>query len=237
MVTDPRSLDETIGNLTSALGDPTRRGIYITIRESASALTAAGIAELFSIHSNVARHHLDRLVDDGYLRSVPGDSTAGAGRPAKGYQSTEKTIDLHFPSERRDLLNELLLRLVGAMQRSDIADLARDVGRQYGLELAAEIGGFDDAGYESTVRAVATAMTGVGFGITPSADGSELLTSHCPFGENAMAHPEVICSLDQGLVDGLMEAIDPACTTVVLPHAQQHDPCVTSVEVSIANSG
>ena len=64
---DTTAFDQQIADLTSSLGDPTRRGIYITIRESDRPLTASEIAELFDIHPNVARHHLDRLTGDGYL--------------------------------------------------------------------------------------------------------------------------------------------------------------------------
>ena len=233
MTTHPRSLDETIGDLTASLGDPTRRGIYIAVRESAVPVTVSRISDLFEIHANVARHHLERLVEDGYLSTTKVRTPNGAGRPAKGYRTTGKTIEVHFPSERRDLLNELLIRLVGEIEHPDISAAARSVGHRYGLELASEIGDIGDDGYGSAVRAVALAMTGVGFGIEPSADGSGLLTSHCPFGETARSHPQVVCALDQGLVDGLMEAINPDCTTTVKPHADEDENCVTSVEVTI----
>lgn len=196
-------------------------------------MTVSRVAELFEIHANVARHHLDRLVDDDYLRTTKVSPASGAGRPAKGYQSTNKTIDVHFPSARRDLLNELLIRLIAEVDHPNISTVARTVGRQYGMELAAEIGDTEDDGYGSAVIAVATAMTGVGFGIAPSPDGTGLLTSHCPFGSTAQSHPQVVCSLDQGLVDGLMESINPGCTTEVRPHAGADDNCVTSVHVTI----
>ena len=44
----------------------------------------------FSLHPNVARHHLDRLVAGGYVRSRPAataTSTAPAGRPSGTYRS------------------------------------------------------------------------------------------------------------------------------------------------------
>ena len=62
-----KDFDRALGQLTGTLGDPTRRAIYLTVRESEEPITAARISELFGIHPNVARHHLDRLVADGYL--------------------------------------------------------------------------------------------------------------------------------------------------------------------------
>ncbi len=79
---DLNSLDERIADLTAALGDPTRRAIYVAVRESAEPVTTARIAELFDIHPNVARHHLDKLAADGWLlvshRRSSGRSGPGA---------------------------------------------------------------------------------------------------------------------------------------------------------------
>jgi len=234
---DTTALSQQIGDLASALGDPTRRGIYIAVRQAADGHDTARVAKLFEIHSNVARHHLDRLVSDGYLvvesRRRQGKSGPGAGRPAKWYSASDKKIDVHFPSRAPDVLTELLMRLLNQVAPSDISRIARDVGHSYGRELAAEIGVPEEVGFEGAVKAVAAAMTGIGFGISADMDASRLLTQHCPFGETAIQHPDVACALDQGLVAGLMESIDPLCVPVVQPHAAQNDDCITEVAVTI----
>lgn len=234
---ESRRLDRTIGDLTAALGDPTRRAIYIAVREAAEPVTSSTIAELFDIHPNVARHHLDKLAADGYLavthRRSSGRSGPGAGRPAKYYEATEKTVDLPFSSRRHDLLVDLLVRLVERAAIPDIAAVAEDVGREYGRELAAQIGSPDQEGYEAAVRAVAKGLTGIGFHTVIDLDGERLLTPLCPFGDAAVGHPEVVCSLDQGIVSGLFECLDTRWTPVVRPHNAVEDACVTDVPVSI----
>ena len=50
-------------------------------------------------------------------------------------------------------------------------------------------------------------MTMAGFEIDAEPDAHRLLTSFCPFGTTAIAHPEVVCSLDRGMVTGLLEAL------------------------------
>ena len=55
------TFDEQIEEIQGALGDATRRGIYIMIREAHDPVAAAQIAHAFDIHPNVSRHHLDRL--------------------------------------------------------------------------------------------------------------------------------------------------------------------------------
>ncbi len=234
---DTQALNRSIGDLTSALGDPTRRGVYIAVRQAPNGMTASTVAALFGIHSNVARHHLDRLADDGYVevttRRAEGKSGPGAGRPAKWYTATSKVIDVHFPARRPDLLSDLLMRVLEHVAPENVSDVARQVGRAYGRELAAEIGVAEDPGFEEAVRAVVAAMTGVGFGMSADVDAFRLLTNHCPFGESAVSHPEVVCALDQGLVAGLMESIDPACRPTVTPHPSPDEDCVTEVRISV----
>lgn len=234
---ESRQLDQSIGDLTAALGDPTRRAIFIAVRESGDPMTSSDVAELFGIHANVARHHLDKLATDGYLRVThrrkTGRSGPGAGRPAKCYEATSKEIDLHFPSRRADVLIELLLRVIA---RSDVANLpkvAEQIGREYGREIAAEIGSPGERGYDEAVKAVAEAMTGVGFHMSPDLDGHRLLTSFCPFGNAATGHPDVVCSLDRGMVSGLFERLSQGCEPILHPAPADGDACVTEVPVSI----
>ncbi|MEX1044150.1 MAG: helix-turn-helix domain-containing protein [Acidimicrobiia bacterium] len=234
---ESRQLDRTIGDLTSALGDPTRRAIYIAVREAGDPMTSSDVATLFSIHANVARHHLDKLAADGYLRITHrrqnGRSGPGAGRPAKCYESTSKEIDLHFPSRRADVLIELLLRIVARSGVDDLASVAEAVGREYGREVASEIGTPDERGYDEAVKAVAEAMTGVGFHMSPDLDGHRLLTSFCPFGDAATGHPDVVCSLDRGMVGGLFELLSQGCEPVLFPSPSDDEACITEVPVSI----
>ncbi len=232
---DTDTLDRRISDLTSSLGDPTRRAIYIAVREAAEPLTTSKVAELFDIHPNVARHHLDRLADDGYLK-VSHQRRAGgpgAGRPAKTYEPTNKEVSVHFAPRRFEMLTEMLFKVLEELSPPDVGAIAERVGRSYGEQLASEIGAPDEPGYDEAVQAVASAMTGLGFSVDPDVEGQRLLTSHCPFGETATSHPEVICSLDRGIVAGLFGALSVPCNPVVIPHRALEDDCVTQVPVTI----
>jgi predicted ArsR family transcriptional regulator len=132
-----------------------------------------------------------------------------------------------------DLLVDLLFQVLKEVGAENIAEIAEKVGREYGQTLAAEIGAPDDPGYDEAVQAVASAMTGLGFSMDPDVEGQRLLTSHCPFGEAATDHPEVICSLDRGIVTGLFGALSFPCNPVVIPHADPAEACVTKVPVEI----
>jgi predicted ArsR family transcriptional regulator len=230
---DARQLNQQIGDLAATLGDATRRGIYITVRESAEPVTASQIAELFDIHTNVARHHLDRLVTDGYLQVTRKRRTErrgpGAGRPAKHYETTGKEISVQFPARRYDLLAELLARIVERVAPESAAAAAEEIGREYGRELAAEVGLAKDVGFETAVTAVAKVMMGVGFDTEANAANRVILTHFCPFGEAASKHPEIVCKLDQGIVSGLLESANTDSEPVVTPRTGGEDDCLTEV--------
>lgn len=234
---DTQHFADQLDALTSALGDPTRRGIYVAARESVEPLTVSQVAELFDIHPNVARHHLDHLVEDGYLevtrRRPVGRNGPGAGRPAKCYTVTNKAIDLHYPERHPELLVQLLLDVIDEIGADEIADVARRVGKQHGERLASEVGVPDQDGYEVAVTAVAKAMTGVGFTMSADVDLGRLVTSCCPFGDQAIEHPHVVCSLDQGLVEGLMGAVEGCGIPTVKPHSAADEACVTEVTISV----
>jgi predicted ArsR family transcriptional regulator len=230
---DTTTFDEEIGALASSLGDATRRGIYISVRESAEPVTAGQIADLFGLHANVARHHLDKLVGDGYLqvshRRPPGRKGPGAGRPAKHYEPTHKVVSVQFPARRYDLLSELLLRLVERFDSEEVKRLAEEVGLEYGRELASEVGLPEEAGFPSAVKAVARAMTGVGFETSADIEDHLMVTRYCPFGETATDHPDIVCRLDQGIVRGLLEATRQGALPVVIPHGDLAENCYTDM--------
>ena len=230
---DTKLFNQQVGDLAATLGDTTRRGIYISVREAAEPVTASHIAEAFDIHTNVARHHLDRLVADGYLqvthRRRSGKGGPGAGRPAKHYEATEKEVQVQFPARRYDLLSELLVRVVQRLAPEDAAEIAEEIGREYGRELAGEIGLPEDSGFDTAVQAVARAMMGVGFDTEAQTDDRVLVTRFCPFGETASNYPEIVCRIDQGIVKGLLEATRQEVIPIVTPHANGDEACFTEV--------
>ena len=65
----PDEFNAAVTAVTNAFGDPTRREIYLFVRDAspATGVTAAEVAEHFELHPNVARHHLEKLTGGGYL--------------------------------------------------------------------------------------------------------------------------------------------------------------------------
>ena len=95
--------------VTSAFGDPTRRRVYLYARESGAGVTASQVAQHFSLHPNVARHHLDKLAAGGYLDVSSSRSGASvAGRPSKRYRTSGPAPVLEGAKPGEELLVTLL---------------------------------------------------------------------------------------------------------------------------------
>ena len=196
-----------IEEITGALGDATRRGIYIMVRESHDPITAGQISESFQIHPNVARHHLDKLLTDGFIRlSTRPVDTPTAGRPAKRYTVTEKSVSVQYSAHKYDRLADLLARVIDDLDDGRAAEVAHDVGRRYGRELGAEIGLPQDEGFEMAALAVARSMMGTGLGASTVPSENRIVAQFCPLSDTDANEPDVVFQVDQGIVQGLLEA-------------------------------
>ncbi len=213
---DP-SFDQQIETIAGALGDTTRRGIYVMIRESQGPVTAGQIAASFQIHPNVARHHLDRLMSDGFIQvSETTRSPGTAGRPAKHYEATDKAVSVQYSPRKYDALAELLVSVINQIDDGRAGDIAFSVGHDYGVQLGTEIGDAEDEGYESAAMAVATAMMGKGLGASTIASENRIVARFCPLSSDPDDEPDVLCRLDHGIVQGLLESAAARPVTVDL---------------------
>jgi len=213
------SFDTQIEVLTSALGDTTRRGIYVMIRESHEPVTAAQIAKAFDIHPNVARHHLDRLASSDFIRvSHARPEHPTSGRPAKRYEVTEKSVNLQYSARKYDKLAELLTAVIERLDDGRALDLAEEVGHEFGRSLGAEIGIADQEGYEVAAMAVATAMMGSGLGASTVPGENRIVAQFCPLRDESADGSEVIRRIDHGIVQGLLESAAERPVELGVPH-------------------
>lgn len=232
---NPTDFASAVTAITSAFGDPTRRAIYLFAHEVDAGVTAAAVAERFDLHANVARHHLDKLAAGGYLEvAVLRNEAGGAGRPSKHYRAIAPTISLDIAVRHDDILVSLLGKALSRLDPTDAADLAEEVGLEYGRRMAAAMGdaGEGQRSFRTALHAVADALSAHGFAAHAEQDGDQLriVSQHCPFGDSAIEHP-VICAVDRGMVKGMLGSLygstDPEIESSVALGADQ---CVTAVE-------
>lgn len=201
------TFDAQMAEITGALGDTTRRGIYVMIRESHEPLTAAQIAKAFDIHPNVARHHLDRLFENDFIRlSERPLAEPTAGRPAKRFEVTDKSVTVQYSAAKYDTLADLLTSIIEQLDDGTALETAERVGRDYGRSLGAEIGIPEDEGYERAAMAVATAMMGRGLGASTVPGENRIVAHFCPLAEDEDEVSAVIQHLDHGIIQGLLES-------------------------------
>ncbi len=232
----PGSFTATVSAITSAFGDPTRRAVYLYVRESDNGATAAQVAEHFNLHPNVARHHLDKLSAGGYAEaSVEKPDGGGAGRPSKHYRCVGPS-PLEAPVVRSD---DLVLSLLGnaleLLPRAEAEMMAEKVGAQYGRVLATGLSSEDlehgQRSLKSAMQTVADALTAHGFAAHTDHRNNQLriVNNHCPFGDVAIEHP-VICAVDRGMVKGMLGALYGETNPELRESIPQGDTfCATSI--------
>jgi predicted ArsR family transcriptional regulator len=199
-------------DITGTLGDPTRYGIYRTIVDAAGEpLTVAEVAEEFSLHPNVARMHLQKLVDVG-LVTTDTRRSQGGGRPARIYMLSNRVASLQFPPRDYQLLAALALKVVGGLtddEPSALDQIGEELGREEGRR-ALKRDGLDPAHHDLSILLDSLTRTAVGLGLYPRieqrTDGSvDFEIRNCVFRELSAAHPELVCRLHTAMLQGLVE--------------------------------
>jgi predicted ArsR family transcriptional regulator len=234
---DPGQADEdgrftaTVTAVAAAFGDPTRRDIFLHVRSRPGA-SASEVAAAFSLHPNVARHHLDRLVSAGYLQVEVERREQGAGRPSKRFSPAGDDPVIGFLNHRDDLLSLLLREAMELLGPEAAEQMAAKVGEEYGRQLAARMSPADgQRSVRAAMHAIAETLTAHGF--AAHAEDRDTTTAvvaeHCPFGAAATANP-VLCAVDRGMVAGLLAGLcgqSPAggMPVVLTSRARGDDSC------------
>ena len=193
---------ETDAKVAKALAAPTRAQILELIRAEGP-LTAKEVAIRSSLHPNVARGHLDVLVDAG-LATVRWRRMPAGGRPAKLYETAPAHVE-----RGTTLVAEMLATLIEQTGYSPepARKVAFDTGDRLGRRHrpASEHPTFDEQ-----VIALVRALSEVSGATRIAARGEgwvEVEDHDCPFRGIAQAHPELACSLDKALKEGIMQAL------------------------------
>ena len=222
-----------VAAVSAAFGDPTRRDIFLHVR-AAPGVTASEVAETFSLHPNVARHHLQRLVDGGYLAVETSRNPAGAGRPSKRYSCVEDDLSLGLMQRRDDLLMELLAEAVRRLGPGEAEEMAAHVGEEYGRSLASRMTpGEGQRTVRAAMHVVAETLTAHGFAAHAEDRGetTAVVAEHCPFGDASTTNP-VLCAVDRGMVTGLLAGLcgttSPQALPVILSSRARGDEACTA---------
>ncbi|HET9051858.1 MAG TPA: helix-turn-helix domain-containing protein [Candidatus Dormibacteraeota bacterium] len=175
----------------SALRDPTRRTILLSILRDREARTVDDVAAEAGVHRTVAFGHLERLVDLGYLEK--GKRRSRVGKPAALYAAATGPLSVQYPARQFEMLASLLASGLGALGDAGV-DVARDAGRRFGESCAAR-----------RASTVAEALVPLAvLGAEHSVEGGEIVATNCVFLEACAAAPGVVCALHAGILEGAL---------------------------------
>ena len=202
-----------------------RERVLRMVREHEGAVDAAELASQIGVHVTTVRFHLDALCDDGAITRTR-MNRPGAGRPRTGYLAIEERVDY------RTLADVLAMELGQTVQTR--ARRAQHAGHEWAVRMAASRragtgdGGHtpesdDDDALDHAAARTTDAFARMGFGpelvsaagppTPPSADSGgpagereRIIRLHaCPVRDLARSHPEVVCGVHRGLLQGLLD--------------------------------
>jgi predicted ArsR family transcriptional regulator len=196
MTTPPA--DPDLASLSS-LDDPVRRRLYEAVSRRAEPVCRDEAAATAGIGRALAAYHLDKLVESGLLTASyarpAGRSGPGAGRPAKRYARSDREFAVTVPPRAYELAARLLAQVVESDTSGASLTALRDAAGRLGAELGrrSRSGGADD-------------LEGVlaGHGYEPRRDDAGTIRlRNCPFHQLAERHPETVCTMNLGLIEGV----------------------------------
>lgn len=200
-LTDPRAprLD-----ILKALGDNTRYAIYLELARSPIPLTTAEVADILDLHVNTVRPHLERMRDVGLL-SVDTVSRGGVGRPQHRYALAPGAPSLGLEPPPFPTLTKVLIEAAAqaGLRGDEVIDAARDQGRADGRR-------WPDG--TDPIDALMTEQARLGFDpmVIDHVEGATVAFASCPFRDLAAEHPELVCQVHCGMVEGLVGEVGGA---------------------------
>ncbi|MEV7098974.1 helix-turn-helix domain-containing protein [Amycolatopsis sp. NPDC051045] len=195
----------------AALDEPTRRRLYEYVVRCPEPVSRDDVAAALGVPRATVAFHLDRLVDErllavGHERRT-GRTGPGAGRPAKLYRRSDRQVSVSLPERQYELAGRLLATAVeeagetGGSPREILMRCARERGAELAAGAPEILGTLEEHGFE------------------PRVEDGEVLLGNCPFHRLAVTHTRLVCEMNLGLVEGMLDAVgDRALRARLDPH-------------------
>ena len=187
--------------------------------------TVKEVADAVEVHANVARGHLDVLVSAG-LATVSFRRNKGGGRPAKVYEAAPVHVE-DGPALVSDMLASLIE--IAAPAPGTARTIALSTGERLGRRV---VGDGEEPDFDRQVQLLQRALAAVSGGVRVvdiGEDYVELEDLDCPFKSIAESHPELACSLDKALKEGVMKALGSDTFVEVVTSIAWGDPTCREV--------
>jgi predicted ArsR family transcriptional regulator len=207
------------------LGDPTRHSLYLYVVGQSDPVSREQAASATGASRDNAAFHLDKLVEAGLLeatfRRLGGRTGPGAGRPSKLYQRGAAQLQVSVPPRRYELVAELLAQGFDQLNTKRAPATVATAARRAGMALGAQA----RPGRGSALRRITTLLDEQGFEPLEAPRGVVRLRN-CPFHEVSQRHPDLVCSMNQAFMEGVIDGAGAAGVTARLD-PQPGRCCVT----------
>jgi predicted ArsR family transcriptional regulator len=215
-------------DVLKALGDNTRYAIYLELARSPHPRSTGEIAAGLGLHVNTVRPHLERMREVGLLE-VHADARGGVGRPQHRYAVAPEAPSLGLEPPLFPLATRLLLRLAAdaGATAEEALEIGRDQGRADGRRATLPC-------MEAAVERLAT----LGFdpAVVETDLGATVAFTHCPFRDLAETHPDLVCNLHRGLVEGFVAEVGGGSVSDFRSLIDR-DPCQVDLVTTFAGAG
>jgi predicted ArsR family transcriptional regulator len=188
-----------------SLADPVRRQVYDYVASHGEPVGREQTSSETGIALHTAKFHLERLVEEGLLRTefrrLSGRTGPGAGRPAKLYFRAAVEVSASVPPRSYDLVGSVLAAAVAAsLAGTPLEEALHDEARRRGEAS----GSAYDGGGEGLER-VRGLLAREGF--EPAVDDADLSLRNCPFDALAKEQPALVCRVNLDYVGGALEGL------------------------------
>jgi len=202
-----------------------RAALLALLRERGVPLATDEIAQAMGLHPNTVRAHLDVLLREGKVTAGT-DQRGSRGRPRDLFTATGA------PEPEESYAN------LAAALAAQLESLGVDAGAQ-AVEAGKRWAGWeraprsDEPGSgttparpspsdtapvsDSPADEVLAVLRRTGFAPELAADGATIVLHHCPFGELAGEHTDVVCGAHLGLIQGTLDRVSPGARAQLTP--------------------
>ncbi len=213
---DVRSRTRASGEGThAALASPIRRRLLALLRDSDTPCNVHDLGRVVALHPSTVRYHLETLRGAGLVVRQAGPQR-GTGRPRTAYSASGRGS---AGPAYEQLAGRLAANLADTPQKR--ATRAERVGAQWADDVVPATTG-PGATLAGAVAQVSELFDRLGFEPQVHIVGADrqIALSACPFRAVAREHPEVVCSVHLGLLQGSMQRFGSPAASLLLPFVE-----------------
>ncbi|MDR0784062.1 MAG: helix-turn-helix domain-containing protein [Propionibacteriaceae bacterium] len=200
-----------------------RTHIIRLLRDAREPLTVDQVAKRVDLPVNTVRTHLEALVDAGMaVRATQTRSTPG--RPKVAYRGVLPN-QTHERAHGFRLLSEILAASI-TMANPECTEWMYQVGAEWGRCLMSRAPHVAPEDEDEIVERLIDKLDALWFAPELSPDAPAILCLYnCPFGDSTKRHPETVCQLHAGMINGALEEMGSSFRMVYLRAHQPGHRC------------